>query len=65
MTDSYEQILAEQHGQSLTKEQKVVKRALLYIDRAARENSKRMRECCLNYAMGLLESLLMQDSKEE
>lgn len=65
MADLYEQMLDERYGQSLTKEQKVAKRALLYIDRAASENSKRMRECCLNYAMGLLESLLMQDSKEE
>lgn len=65
MADLYNRILDEQYGQSLTKEQKVAKKALLYIDRAARENSKRMRKCFLNYAMGLLESLLMQDSKEE
>lgn len=48
-----------------TKEQKIVKKALFYIERAARENNKRMRECYLNYARGLLESLLFNDDKEE
>lgn len=48
-----------------TKEQKVVAKALSYIEAAGRASESARRNCCLNYAAGLLEALLMQDDEKE
>ncbi len=53
-----------------TKEQKVVLKALKYLSAAKyraeiKNNKTRLIDGNFEYAMGLLESLLMQDDKEE
>lgn len=49
----------------LTKEQKIIRKALGFIEMSLHESNKSIRDVRLNYAMGLLEALIMTDDKEE
>lgn len=48
-----------------TKEQKIIQKAIECIRYGARADDAASRDNCINYAIGLLESMLFVDDKEE
>ena len=48
----------------LSKEQKVIRKAIAHIEAAGHTQEQLEISCHLNYALGLLEALIMQDDKK-
>ena len=64
MNDYYREEAEKLETFRLTKEQKIVKKALIQIGRASFAKNKAMRDGFLCNASGLLEALLFVDDKE-
>lgn len=61
-SDDFNELFEEQPR--LTKEQKVIRKAIAHIESAGHTQEQLEISCHLNYAIGLLEALIMQDDKK-